>query len=35
MLKKAFLLAGAVLALAVAGSASIPIPPCNPCLADI
>jgi len=32
MLKKAILLVGAALALATAGSASIPIPPCNPCL---
>jgi hypothetical protein len=30
MLKKVFLLVGAVLALAVAGSADIPTPPCFP-----
>jgi hypothetical protein len=31
MLKRLFLLAGAALALVVAGSACIPTPPCSPC----
>jgi hypothetical protein len=31
MLKKVLLLVGAALALAMAGSAEIPLPPCNPC----
>jgi hypothetical protein len=31
MLKKVFLIAAAALALALAGSAEIPVPPCNPC----
>jgi hypothetical protein len=31
MLKKVLLIAAAALALAMAGSADIPIPPCNPC----
>jgi hypothetical protein len=34
MFKKAILLASATLALAIVGSASIPTPPCAPCLAD-
>ncbi len=34
MLKKVFLLAGVVLALVTAASATIPTPPCNPCMVN-
>jgi hypothetical protein len=35
MLKKILLLAGVALALVTAASATIPTPPCNPCLLNI